>query len=132
LASKLQSQDFSLVIGSLKTLNMVMKKYRSEFESNRVLTELKFILENFQDIHIEFFKVRTKGGGGVEPGHTPPPASLWEKNSVSKKNVWEKQRSCHENTVFLPPVLAVFETFGLTRCSLSASKLKHSPPMNKP
>jgi exportin-2 (importin alpha re-exporter) len=56
LASKLQSQDFSLVIGSLKTLNMVMKKYRSEFESNRVLTELKFILENFQDIHIEFFK----------------------------------------------------------------------------
>ena len=57
LASKLQSQDFSLVIGSLKTLNMVMKKYRSEFESNRVLTELKYILDNFQDIHIEFFKV---------------------------------------------------------------------------
>ncbi len=57
LASKLQSQDFSLVIGALKTLNMVMKKYRSEFESNRVLTELKYILENFQDIHLEFFKV---------------------------------------------------------------------------
>lgn len=48
-----------MVIGTLKTLNMVMKKYRSEFESNRVLTELKNILENFQDIHLEFFKVRT-------------------------------------------------------------------------
>lgn len=78
---------------------MVMKKYRSEFESNRVLTELKFILENFQDIHIEFFKVRTGGRG----------------------------------TLDIPPPLAVFETFWTnTPCSLSASKLKHSPPMNKP
>jgi hypothetical protein len=49
---------------------MVMKKYRSEFESNRVLTELKFILENFQDIHIEFFKVRTGGRGTLD---IPPP-----------------------------------------------------------
>jgi hypothetical protein len=81
---------------------MVMKKYRSEFESNRVLTELKFILENFQDIHIEFFKVRTKGGGGWSLDIPPPPLHCGRK-TVFRKKMYGKNNAPATKTLFFYP-----------------------------
>jgi len=49
MVSKLDSGDFHIINGVLRTAHSIFKRYRHEFKSQALWTEIKFVLENFAD-----------------------------------------------------------------------------------
>lgn len=49
LTSKFQSGNFHVINGVLRTGHSLFKRYRYEFKSNTLWTEIKYVLENFAD-----------------------------------------------------------------------------------
>uniref|UniRef100_A0A7S1A9R5 Importin N-terminal domain-containing protein n=1 Tax=Noctiluca scintillans TaxID=2966 RepID=A0A7S1A9R5_NOCSC len=50
------SADMKVLLGTMKTANTVLLKYRGEARSDTVLRELKYTVELFQQTHLDIFK----------------------------------------------------------------------------
>jgi len=51
------SKDFSTIIGILKVLDSIFKRYRHQFNTDDVLGQLKYILQNFAEPLLQVFKL---------------------------------------------------------------------------
>lgn len=56
LISKLNTQDFKIIIGVLRTSHAIFKRYRHKMKSSEVLLELKYVLELFQAPMLQLFQ----------------------------------------------------------------------------
>jgi exportin-2 (importin alpha re-exporter) len=55
MVAKFQIGDFHVINGVLRTAHSLFKRYRHEFKSNELWTEIKFVLENFAKPLTELF-----------------------------------------------------------------------------
>ncbi|KAK6166863.1 hypothetical protein SNE40_023474 [Patella caerulea] len=72
MVSKFQTGDFHIINGVLRTAHSIFKRYRHEFKSQELWTEIKFVLENFAKPFTELF-VATMG---LAQTHANDPAAL--------------------------------------------------------
>ncbi|XP_013392987.1 exportin-2-like [Lingula anatina] len=56
MVGKFQSGDFHIINGVLRTAHSIFKRYRHEFKSQELWTEIKFVLDNFAAPFTELFK----------------------------------------------------------------------------
>ncbi|XP_020613865.1 exportin-2-like [Orbicella faveolata] len=62
LVTKFESGDFHIINGVLQTAQSLFKRYRHEFKSQELWTEIKFVLERFAEPLTNLFEVsRYKG-----------------------------------------------------------------------
>lgn len=55
MVTKFQTGDFHVINGILRTAHSLFKRYRHEFKSQQLWTEIKFVLENFAQPFTELF-----------------------------------------------------------------------------
>ncbi|KAK9704355.1 importin-alpha export receptor [Basidiobolus ranarum] len=56
LVSKLSPTDFSINNGVLQTAHSIFKRWRSQFRTNELFTEIKFVLDQFCEPYLQLFK----------------------------------------------------------------------------
>jgi exportin-2 (importin alpha re-exporter) len=56
LISKLSIHDFKVNIGVLSTAHSIFKRWRSQFASDALFTEIKYVLTEFCNPYLDFFK----------------------------------------------------------------------------
>lgn len=55
MVSKFQTEDFYIINGVLRTAHSIFKRYRHEFKSQELWSEIKFVLENFAAAFTQLF-----------------------------------------------------------------------------
>ena len=55
MVAKAQTSDWNQIIGVLRSAHSIFKRYRGVVENNQVMTELKLILEDFQEPMLKIF-----------------------------------------------------------------------------
>ncbi|XP_041358734.1 exportin-2-like [Gigantopelta aegis] len=62
MVTKFQTGDFHVINGVLRTAHSIFKRYRHEFKSQQLWTEIKFVLENFAAPLTELFNATMELG----------------------------------------------------------------------
>ncbi|XP_052777226.1 exportin-2-like [Mya arenaria] len=72
MVTKFQSGDFHVINGVLRTAHSIFKRYRHEFKSQELWTEIKFVLENFAVAFTQLFNSTME----LAKTHTQDPNAL--------------------------------------------------------
>ncbi|XP_046365033.2 exportin-2-like [Haliotis rufescens] len=72
MVSKFQTGDFHVINGVLRTAHSLFKRYRHEFKSQELWTEIKFVLENFASPFTDLFKATME----LAKTHASDPSAL--------------------------------------------------------